>query len=110
MLALASLILTMALSMKINYAGKKMAYGQKGDSRLTTQAEIEKQFKKIPDHGKSFPGYGGIPVSHYKGNYYIDTATNHTIVIGTSRSGKGQTLVNPLISRIVAMSFCEPRS
>lgn len=94
---LGSLGLTVALSMKIDYEGKQVAYGQKGDSRLTTQKELEQQFVAIPDKEKSFSGYGGIPISHYRKNYYIDTATNHTLAIGTSRSGKGQTLVNILI-------------
>lgn len=48
-----------------------------------------------------FPGYGGVPIAHvvkrHKGYYFIDTDTIHNIVIGTSRSGKGQTLVIPMI-------------
>lgn len=57
-------------------------------------------YSQIPEMVR-FPGYGGIPISHivkrHKGYYYIDTETIHNIVIGTSRSGKGQTLVIPMI-------------
>lgn len=92
--------LTILASMKINYVGKQVAYGQKGDSRLTTAKELDKEFTSIPEKKKEFKGYGGIPISHYKNKYYIDTQTNHSIIVGTSRSGKGQTEVVPLIDNL----------
>lgn len=95
-----SAIFTVFLKLKINYSAKTIAYGQKGDSRLTTPDELKKQFVAIPDCKKSFPGYGGIPISHYRSKYYIDTQTNHTIVVGTSRSGKGQTMVLPTLDNL----------
>lgn len=57
--------------------------------------------KQVTASSQRFSGYGGIPIAHIKkhgrGFYYIDTETIHNIVIGTSRSGKGQTLVIPMM-------------
>ena len=36
-------------------------------------------------------------ISHYKDNYYIDTETHNTCIIGTSRSGKGESAVTVAI-------------
>lgn len=84
-------------------SNRRMAYGQFGDSRLTTLEELENQYVTIPDRPNaypghhSFPGYGGVPVSHYKDKYFIDTDTVNTCVVGTSRSGKGELIVTPMI-------------
>lgn len=76
---------------------ENVAYGQKGDSRFATLKEIQKQYKAIPEKEKEYDGVGGVPISHYKDKYYIDTDTVNTCVIGTSRSGKGETFVVPTI-------------
>ncbi|RMC38120.1 conjugal transfer protein [Lactobacillus sp. ESL0236] len=77
-----------------------IAYGQKGDSRFTTLKEIKEQYKAIPDKDKRFPGYGGIPISHYGKQYYIDDDSVNNIVVGTSRSGKGEMIVIPFIDNL----------
>lgn len=90
------------------YATKQVAFGQKGDARFTTLSELQRLYKQVPDHIQkglnpkkaSFKGYGGIPISHYKHKYFIDDETVHNIVVGTSRSGKGQTTVIPDIDVI----------
>lgn len=97
LMVLGAIILGYISTRKLGYSMKSVAFGQKGDSRLATIKEIEEQYPKIPDHHDTFKGYGGIPVSHYKSSYYIDTDTVHNIVIGTSRSGKGQTEVLPML-------------
>ena len=71
--------------------------GQKGDSRLATVPEIWRQYRWIPDAKETFKGIGGIPVSHFLGFYAIDRDTVNSLVIGASRSGKGQLLVYPMI-------------
>lgn len=71
--------------------------GQKGDSRLATVSEIWRQYRWIPDSKETFKGIGGIPVSHFKGFYAVDRDTVNSLVIGASRSGKGQLLVYPMI-------------
>ena len=67
--------------------------GQKGNSRLTTLKEIIKQYIAIPERDEEFKGKGGVPISRYKDKIYIDISPLHTIVIGTTRSGKGQGFV-----------------
>lgn len=84
---------------------REVAYGQQGDSRFTTLKELQEQYPSIPDHdlptnnrkNPSFKGYGGIPISHVKNIYFIDPTTSHTIVIGSSRSAKGETTAVPSI-------------
>lgn len=92
--------ITFFLTYQMAYAGKQVAYGQKGDSRFTTVKELKDQYPSIPEKSKGFKGYGGFPISHYKDRYFIDTETNHNIVVGTSRSGKGQTIVVPMIDNL----------
>ncbi|MFP7474488.1 type IV secretory system conjugative DNA transfer family protein [Niallia taxi] len=83
---------------KVNYKSEKeIAYGQKGDSRFTTTTEIEEQYKGIPEKEKEFEGVGGIPISHYKDKYFIDTDTVNTCILGVSRSGKGEIIITPMI-------------
>lgn len=78
--------------------------GQKGDSRLATIEEIEQQYPKIPDSKERYQGIGGLPVSHYRNHYYIETATMNCLVIGTSRSGKGEMIVVPMIDILARAS------
>lgn len=37
---------------------------EQGDDRLITLRELKKTYKKIPNRGQRFKGYGGIPVGH----------------------------------------------
>lgn len=93
-----SLLLSMLIYSKMNYKSEEvLAYGQKGDSRFTTIEEIREQYKEIPEREKPFKGVGGIPVSHYKNKYYIDVDTVNSCILGASRSGKGETLIFPMI-------------
>lgn len=83
---------------KLNYKSEEeVAYGQKGDSRFTTIEEIEEQYVEIPEKEKSFEGIGGVPISHHKDKYYIDTDTVNSCILGVSRSGKGEMIIFPTI-------------
>lgn len=42
----------------------------------------------------------GIILAYENGKYYIDCETIHSLIIGTTRSGKGQTFVLPMIRHI----------
>lgn len=105
MLLFVAVVIGYMLGHRIGYASKQVAYGQKGDSRLTTVKELKEQYKEIPDHdnakdrqrGYSFKGYGGLPISHYKNKYYIEDGTYNVVVAGQSRAGKGQIIVIPYI-------------
>ncbi|MCP3028783.1 VirD4-like conjugal transfer protein, CD1115 family [Halobacillus sp. A5] len=70
---------------------------EKGSQRFATRKEIHQQYKAIPDRSQSYPGQGG-PVLARKGeSAYIDPSPVNNLIIGTTRSGKGQTYVIPTI-------------
>lgn len=98
MILVVDLLLGTFVYSKVKYKSEKeIAYGQKGDSRFTTTTEIEEQYKGIPEKEKEFEGIGGIPISHYKDRYFIDTDTVNTCILGVSRSGKGEIIITPMI-------------
>ena len=82
---------------KLHRRYMKVEYGQKGDARWTTLKELEAQYKQIPHVRETYEGESGFPIAHYKENYFVDTDTVNTLIIGTSRSGKGVTSVVPSI-------------
>lgn len=79
---------------------KNLVYGQKGDSRFATIREIQNEYHEIPEKKVHFEGIGGVPISHYKDKYYIDRDTVNTVVLGASRSGKGETFVVPTLDNL----------
>lgn len=84
-------------SCQLEMWSRPLAQGQKGDNKLSTLKNIKETFTEIPHKETSFKGLGGIPITHYKDKWYIETDTVNTVVVGTSRSGKGQTVVLPTI-------------
>lgn len=82
---------------KLHRRYMKVEYGQKGDARWTTLKELQAQYKQIPHVRETYEGESGFPIAHYKENYFVDTDTVNTLIIGTSRSGKGVTSVVPSI-------------
>ncbi|WP_278414527.1 VirD4-like conjugal transfer protein, CD1115 family [Lactobacillus taiwanensis] len=107
-LLILAIIAAIVVCKRIGYADKQIAYGQKGDSRLTTIKELKEQFKEIPDHdspsdykrGYSFKGYGGVPISHFKTSYFVEDGAYNCIIVGQSRAGKGEMIVIPKIDII----------
>lgn len=71
--------------------------GLKGTSRFTTLKEIQDQYKSVPEKAKSFKGGGGVPVSRYRNKIYIDDSPVNNLWIGTTRSGKGEMGMFPMI-------------
>ena len=69
--------------------------GQKGTERWTTVTEITEQYQAIPELGERYPGAGGTMVAHFLGNIYLDNSPTNTLIIGMTRSGKGQMYVIP---------------
>lgn len=88
---------------------------QKGSTRWSTQKEIKEQYASIPLKFKypyeTYYGKGGAPISHYgtykdennklqnieKGVIYIDRSPVNNLVIGITRSGKGEMYVFTVI-------------
>ncbi|NWK72625.1 type IV secretory system conjugative DNA transfer family protein [Bacillus paramycoides] len=86
---------------KFNYkSDENVVWNQKGDSRFTTITELQQQYMAIPEKHDSFKGYGGVPVSHYQDQYFIDTSTVNTAILGVSRSGKGEMIVVTMIDNL----------
>ena len=70
---------------------------QRGSSRFTTLKEIQKQYKAVPEIKEGYSGGGGVPVSRYKDKIYIDDSAVNNLIVGTTRSGKGETFIFPAI-------------
>ena len=89
---------------------KEIDEGQKGTSRFATRKEIDKQYRAVPIANELYKGKGGVPVARGYKDYvtidgkkvkkevmYIDDSPVNNLIIGTTRSGKGETFVVPLI-------------
>ena len=66
-----------------------------GSSRWMTKKEIRKNFK-VWNIGSSLTS-GGIPVTYMDGKYYYSDSFDHTLIIGSTGSGKTQCEILPLI-------------
>ena len=66
-----------------------------GSSRWATEKEIEKEFKvwNIGSELKS----GGIPITNLDGKFYYSDTFDHTLIIGSTGSGKTICEIMPLI-------------
>lgn len=82
---------------KISYSEEYFNVGQKGNARWTTIEEIKEQYKEIPEKDKAYPGSPGTIVAHFNGKIYLDTNINNTLIIGITRSGKGEMYIFPSI-------------
>lgn len=81
------------LRITIKASFENLEDGQKGSGRLSTKEEVKNEYHEIPEKFKMFKGRGGVPISRFGDKIYIDISSTHTIVIGTTRSGKGQGFV-----------------
>ncbi|UOR12015.1 type IV secretory system conjugative DNA transfer family protein [Halobacillus amylolyticus] len=70
---------------------------EKGSQRFATRKEIKKQYKSIPDRTQTYQGQGGPVLARKADKAYIDPSPVNNLIIGTTRSGKGQTYVIPTI-------------
>lgn len=95
-----AVVLAWMIAQRFNYASRSVAHDQLGDAKLMTITQIKERYKEIPEKDGSFPGNGGIAVSHYKNKFYINEETVNTLVLGTSRSGKGQSTVISTIDNL----------
>lgn len=97
-------IIALAFNILVYYKSKftfgNENVGQKGDDRLTTIKELKEQYPIIPESVDPFEGLGGLPISHYNHQYFIDRTTSHAEIVGTSRSGKDETIAIPMIDNI----------
>ena len=66
-----------------------------GSSRWATNKEIRKHFK-VWNVGSSLKN-GGIPVTFIGDKVYYDDSTDHTLIVGSTGSGKSLSIIMPLI-------------
>lgn len=66
-----------------------------GSSKWATYKEIKNNFK-VWNIGKELE-YGGIPVTYQKGKLFYSDSFEHTLIIGSTGSGKTQCEILPLI-------------
>ncbi|MDZ5549923.1 type IV secretory system conjugative DNA transfer family protein [Enterococcus cecorum] len=98
--ALLSLFINLIGYYKLHFTFGNENVGQKGDDRLTTIKELKKQYPAIPESVTEFEGLGGLPISHYNHQYFIDRTTSHAKIVGPTRSGKDETIGIPMIDII----------
>lgn len=84
---------------------KEIDEGQKGTSRFATREEIDQQYKAVPMRKEEYKGKGGVPIAWGTKVYiqngksipynvlYIDDSPVNNLIIGTTRSGKGEIFV-----------------
>ena len=87
---------------KISFGESTLNIDQRGEARWTTNEEIKAQYKCIPDcetptKKNEFNGPGGTIVSRIGRNLYIDPSPTNNLIIGITRSGKGEMFVFPSI-------------
>ncbi|MCG2544220.1 type IV secretory system conjugative DNA transfer family protein [Staphylococcus sp. RIT622] len=76
---------------------RKLDYGQYGDSKFVDLKDLKKEYKTIYQQEVFYKGNPGFPITHFDNKYLIDTQTHNQLIIGTSRSGKGESIVFPAI-------------
>ncbi|MBE5101474.1 VirD4-like conjugal transfer protein, CD1115 family [Priestia aryabhattai] len=126
-MCLVAALLTVKFAYNIRSNFKDLNHNQKGSGRFTTRSELKKQYRKVPEKTITYQGEGGVPVSRiqtydliqnwkeYKalkgiekllkthklfskrGYLLIDDSPVNNLIIGITRSGKGETFVFPTI-------------
>ena len=82
---------------RTSYSEKNFNVNQKGSARWTTNEEIKEQYRGIPDRDETFSGAGGTIISRIGKTLYIDDTLTNNLIIGITRSGKGEMFVIPSI-------------
>ncbi|MFD1707560.1 VirD4-like conjugal transfer protein, CD1115 family [Siminovitchia sediminis] len=87
-------------NIRMNY--QSLNKGQHGTSEFEKVKALKKQYKMIPAAKEEYDGNGGVIISGLQEKYrpyrlLIDEGPIHTMVIGITRSGKGETFVFPML-------------
>ena len=79
----------------INGVPKRVESNEFGSSRFSTMQEIKNQFTTWKFNKKN--NSGGMVVAIDNNKYYVDTSSNHTLIVGNTGSGKTTSVIFPLI-------------
>ena len=121
LLYLLAYVLTGAVLFKLVFnikaSFKDIRDGQKGNSRFATLDEIKEQYRAVDEVESEeerlnggYEGKGGVPIARGYKDYivtdgkkvkkevmYIDDSSSNNLIIGTTRSGKGELILFPTI-------------
>lgn len=97
-------VIIIKLQFRLKTSFRSINEGQKGTSRFSTIKEIDEQYKAIPEvetdeeiKNDGYEGKGGVVISRLGKKVYIDDSDSNNLVIGTTRSGKGELFLFPTI-------------
>lgn len=82
---------------KVSWSEDHFNVGQKGTSRFVDGDEIKEEYKAIEPLETTYPGNPGILVSRIGNTFYIDDMIVNNLILGITRSGKGELLVKSSI-------------
>ncbi len=94
---LAIIVINIRMIYLVRISFKDNNVGQKGSARWTELSEIQAQYKEVFETEVRFWGGGGVPVCRYENKLYIDDSPVNNLIIGITRSGKGEIFVFPMI-------------
>nr|WP_057232678.1 type IV secretory system conjugative DNA transfer family protein [Clostridium perfringens] len=90
-------LIIIKIQFRLKTSFRSINEGQKGKCRFCSLTEIENQYKSVPKKEKDFEGKGGVVISSYEDKVFIDEGDVNNLVIGTTRSGKGELFLFPTI-------------
>lgn len=85
------------LCFQIYFAFKDNNKGHKGTQRWTSDEEIKEQYTGVPLKTEEYDAPAGIPIARINDIIYIDDSPVNNCILGMTRSGKGETLVFPMV-------------
>ncbi|WP_283700784.1 VirD4-like conjugal transfer protein, CD1115 family [Clostridium perfringens] len=91
------ILIIIKIQFRLKTSFRTINEGQKGKCRFCSLLEIEEQYKSVPKKEKEFEGKGGVVISSYEDKVFIDEGDVNNLVIGTTRSGKGELFLFPTI-------------
>lgn len=99
---IASIAISIGIAYYTDFNGHRKVRGKvnkdiEGSARWATMSEIRKKLTAVPKNDIGKAKTTGIPLASDKNNIYVDTATVNSLIVGTTRSGKGQLIVMPML-------------
>jgi type IV secretion system protein VirD4 len=89
--------LVLVFRIKVSWSDENFNVGQRGTDRFTTEKEIREQYTAVEPLETLYPGEPGILVARIGNTFYIDQMVVNNLIIGITRSGKGEMFVRACI-------------
>lgn len=94
--------LMLIFEIKVSWGEESFNVGQKGEARFLETDEVKKEYKAVEpvtlqNYLTDYPGHPGILISRIGKTFYIDDKVVNNLIIGITRSGKGEMLVKTSI-------------